>query len=77
MQEIILSIIAGVVVIVIGILNVLGQIGMLHTYHRKRVPLLLMTLLPWQQNCRLSHGPHHTSHHSSPCMTVIQTPSNS
>jgi hypothetical protein len=30
--------------------------------------LLLMMLLLYQQNCRLSHGPHHTSHRSSPCM---------
>jgi hypothetical protein len=27
---------------------------------------------PWQQNCRLSHGLHHTSHLSSPCMMDIQ-----
>jgi hypothetical protein len=26
------------------------------------VPLLLMMLLPWQQNCRLSHGHNPTSH---------------
>jgi hypothetical protein len=26
------------------------------------VPLLLTMLLPWQQNCRLSHGPHRISH---------------
>jgi hypothetical protein len=32
------------------------------------MPLLLMMLLPWQQNCKLPHGPHHTSHLSSPCM---------
>jgi hypothetical protein len=37
------------------------------------VPLLLMMLLPWQQNCRLSHGPHHTNHLSFPCMMGIQT----
>jgi hypothetical protein len=30
--------------------------------------LLLMMLLLYQQNCRLQHGPHHTSHLSSPCM---------
>jgi hypothetical protein len=30
--------------------------------------LLLMMLLLYQQNCRLPHDPHHTSHHSSPCM---------
>jgi hypothetical protein len=36
------------------------------------IPLLLMMLLPWQQNCRLSHGPHHTSHLSFPCMMDIQ-----
>jgi hypothetical protein len=29
------------------------------------IPLLLMMLLPWQQNCRLPHGPRHTSHLSS------------
>jgi hypothetical protein len=28
--------------------------------------------LPWQQNCRLPHGPHHTSHLSSPCMMGTQ-----
>jgi hypothetical protein len=33
------------------------------------IPLLLMMLLPWQQNCRLSHGPHHTSHLSFPCIS--------
>jgi hypothetical protein len=37
------------------------------------IPLLLMMLLPWQQNCRLSHDPHHTSHPSFPCMMGIQT----
>jgi hypothetical protein len=36
------------------------------------IPLLLMMLLPWQQNCRLPHGPHHTSHLSSPCMMGTQ-----
>jgi hypothetical protein len=30
--------------------------------------LLLMMLLLYQQNCRLPHDPHHTSHLSSPCM---------
>jgi hypothetical protein len=29
------------------------------------IPLPLMMLLPWQQNCRLSHGLHHTSDLSS------------
>jgi hypothetical protein len=28
------------------------------------IPLLLMMLLPWQQNCRLSHGHNLTSHHN-------------
>ena len=37
MQEIVLSIIVGVIVIVMGVLNTLGKIGTLHTYHRKRV----------------------------------------
>jgi hypothetical protein len=36
------------------------------------IPLPLMMLLPWQQNCRLSYGLHHTSHLSSPCMMDIQ-----
>jgi hypothetical protein len=36
------------------------------------IPLPLMMLLPWQQNCRLSHGLHHTSHLNSPCMMGIQ-----
>jgi hypothetical protein len=36
------------------------------------MPLLLMMLLPWQQNCRLPHGPRHTSHLSFPCMMGIQ-----
>jgi hypothetical protein len=39
--------------------------------------LLLMMLLLCQQNYRLHHGPSLTSHLSSPCMTVIQTRSNS
>jgi hypothetical protein len=34
--------------------------------------LLLMMLLLYQQNCRLPHGPHHTSHLSSPCMMGTQ-----
>jgi hypothetical protein len=42
-----------------------------------RAILLLMMLLPWQQNCRLPHGRRHTSHISSPCMTGTQTRSNS
>jgi hypothetical protein len=37
------------------------------------IPLLLMMLLPWQQNCRLFHGLHHTSHLSFLCMMGIQT----
>jgi hypothetical protein len=32
------------------------------------IPLLLMMLLPWQQNCRLSHGHNLTSHLSYQCM---------
>jgi hypothetical protein len=36
------------------------------------MPLLLMMLLPSQQNCRLSHDPRHTSHLSFPCMMGIQ-----
>jgi hypothetical protein len=39
------------------------------------IPLLLMMLLPWQQNCRLPHGPCHTSHLSFPCMMGTQTQS--
>jgi phosphoglycerate dehydrogenase-like enzyme len=35
--------------------------------------LLLMMLLLCRQNCRLHHGPHHTSHPSSLCMMGIQT----
>jgi hypothetical protein len=38
--------------------------------------LLLMMLLPWQQNCRLSHGPHHKSHLIFLCMMGTQTRSN-
>jgi phosphoglycerate dehydrogenase-like enzyme len=38
--------------------------------------LLLMMLLLCQQNCRLPHGPHHTSHPSSLCMMGIHTRSN-
>jgi hypothetical protein len=34
--------------------------------------LLLTMLLPWQQNCRLLRGPHHTSHPNFPCMMGIQ-----
>jgi hypothetical protein len=41
------------------------------------IPLPLMMLLPWQQNCRLSHGLHHTSHLSSPCMMGTQIRSSS
>jgi hypothetical protein len=38
---------------------------------------LLMMLLSWQQNCRLPHGPHHTSHLSFLCMMGTQTRSSS
>jgi hypothetical protein len=34
--------------------------------------LLLMMLLLYQQNCRLPHGPDHTSHPNSPCMMGTQ-----
>ena len=34
--------------------------------------LLLMMLLPWQQNCRLPRGRRYTSHLSSPCMMGTQ-----
>jgi hypothetical protein len=34
--------------------------------------LLLMMLLLYQQNCRLPHGPYHTSPLSSPCMMGTQ-----
>jgi hypothetical protein len=37
------------------------------------IHLLLTMLLPWQQNCRLSRGPHHISHLSFQCMMGIQT----
>ena len=36
-MEGIIAILLGVVCIVIGILNVLGNVSMLHAYHRKRV----------------------------------------
>jgi hypothetical protein len=39
------------------------------------IPLLLMMLLPWQQNCRLPHGLSHTSHLSFPCMMGTKTQS--
>jgi hypothetical protein len=39
--------------------------------------LLLMMLLPWQQNCMLPHTPHHTSHLSFLCMMGTQTRSSS
>jgi hypothetical protein len=34
--------------------------------------LLLVMLLFYQKNCRLPHGPHYTSHLSSPCMMGTQ-----
>jgi hypothetical protein len=34
--------------------------------------LLLMMLFLCQKNCKLLHGPHHTSHPSSPCMMGTQ-----
>jgi hypothetical protein len=34
--------------------------------------LLLMMLLLCQQNCRLPHGPHHTSHLNSPWACLVQ-----
>jgi hypothetical protein len=36
------------------------------------IPSLLMMLLPWQHNCRLPHGPRHTSHLNFPCMMGTQ-----
>jgi hypothetical protein len=41
------------------------------------IPLLLMMLLPWQQNCRLSHGHNPTSHPSYPCTMGTRTQNNS
>jgi hypothetical protein len=41
------------------------------------VPLLLMMLLPWQQNCRLSHDHNPISHLSYPCTMGTRTQSNS
>jgi hypothetical protein len=40
------------------------------------ISLLLMMLLPWQQNCRLSHGHNPTSHPSYPCTMGTQTHNN-
>jgi hypothetical protein len=40
------------------------------------IPLLLMMLLPWQQNCRLSHGHNPTSHPNYPCTMGTQTQNN-
>jgi hypothetical protein len=40
------------------------------------IPLLLMMLLPWQQNCRLSHGHNLTSHLNYPCTMGTQTQNN-
>jgi hypothetical protein len=40
------------------------------------IPLLLMMLLPWQQNCRLSHGHNPTSHPSYPCTMGTRTQNN-
>jgi hypothetical protein len=37
--------------------------------------LLLMMLLLCQQNCRLPHGPHHTSHPNSLCIVGGLRPS--
>ena len=37
MEEIILTYVIGIAVIVIGILNMCGNVSMLHSYHRKRV----------------------------------------
>jgi hypothetical protein len=41
------------------------------------VALLLMMLLPWQQNCRLFHGHNPTSHPSYPYMMGTRTQNNS
>jgi hypothetical protein len=40
------------------------------------IPLLLMMLLPWQQNCRLFHGHNPTSHLNYPCMMGTWTQNN-
>ena len=37
MSELIAAIIIGVICIVIGILNMHGNISMIHSYHRKRI----------------------------------------
>ena len=37
MKEIILTFILGIILIVIGIMNMCGNVKMLHSYHRKRV----------------------------------------
>ena len=37
MEEFMIQIIIGLVLIIIGILNMKGKISLLHSYHRKRV----------------------------------------
>ena len=37
MTETIMQAVAGIVIIIIGILNIKGNVSMLHSYHRKRV----------------------------------------
>ena len=37
MSEIIMQSVAGLVIIIVGILNIKGNISLLHSYHRKRV----------------------------------------
>jgi hypothetical protein len=41
------------------------------------IPLLFMMLLPWQQNCRLSHSHNPTSHPNYPCTMGTRTQNNS
>jgi hypothetical protein len=40
------------------------------------IPLLLMMLFPWEQNCRLSHGHNLTSHLSYQCTMGTRTQNN-
>ena len=47
MEEIILTYVIGIAVIVIGILNMCGNVKMLHSYHRKHALFgLLQLVLP-------------------------------
>lgn len=54
MGEFIIQIIIGLIIMIIGILNMKGNISLLHSYHRKRVKK--EDIIPFEKNRNRKHN---------------------